>query len=154
MNVLYDENGDFKLGTILSEQDGSLQIESQHGKRTKVKSSHVLMRFGEPAVHDLFPAASGLKDEMDPSFLWEACGDEEFSFSDLAREYFGAAPSAPQSAAVLLRLHEAPVYFHRKGRGRYRRAPQEILRAALASLDKKRHQQALIAEWVLSLIHI
>jgi len=147
MNVLYDENGDFKLGTILSEQDGSLQIESQHGKRTRVKSSHVLMRFGEPPLAELLPAAQGLKDDMDPSFLWEACGDEEFSFSDLAREYFGGTPTAPQSTAVLLKLHEAPVYFHRKGRGRYRRAPEEILRLALASLEKKRQQQAQIAAW-------
>src|SRR3974377_2070162 len=100
MNVLYDENGDFKLGTILSEHDGALQVESQHGKRTKVKPSNVLMRFGEPSVHDLIPAAQGLKEEMDPSFLWEACGDEEFSFTDLAKEYFGGTPTAPQSTAV------------------------------------------------------
>jgi exoribonuclease-2 len=151
MNVLYDENGDFKLGTILGEHDGSLQVESQHGKRSKVKTSHVLMRFGEPSVHELIPAAEGLKDEMDPSFLWEACGDEEFSFADLAREYFGGTPTAPQSTAVLLKLHEAPVYFHRKGRGRYRRAPVEILRAALASLERKRQQQMLVAEWVAEL---
>ena len=33
MFALYEENGDFKLGTILTEADSALQIESQHGKR-------------------------------------------------------------------------------------------------------------------------
>jgi exoribonuclease-2 len=60
-------------------------------------------------------------------------------------EYHGAKPDAVQTAAVLLRLHSAPMYFHRKGRGRFRKAPPEILQAALAGLEKKR-QQALAIE--------
>jgi exoribonuclease-2 len=36
MFVLYEEDGDIKAGSILSEQDSSLQIESQHGKRGKL----------------------------------------------------------------------------------------------------------------------
>lgn len=40
-------------------------------------------------------------------------------------------------------MHGAPVYFRRKGRGQYQRAPQEQLQMALASLERKR-QQALV----------
>jgi exoribonuclease-2 len=43
---------------------------------------------------------------------------------------------------LLLALQAAPVYFHRKGKGRFRKAPPDILAAALAGLEKKR-QQAL-----------
>jgi exoribonuclease II len=151
MNILYDENGDFKLGTIISEQEGSLQIEAQHGKRAKLKSSHVLLRFAEPPLASLMAAATALKEQIDPSFLWEACGDEEFGFAELGREYFGAATGPAELTAVLLRLHESPAYFHRKGRGRYRRAPAQILQAALAGLDRKRQQQAQMAQWVAEL---
>ncbi len=148
MHVLHDENGDFKLGTILSETEGSLQIESQHGRRAKIKASHVLLRFGAPGLAEMQAEAARLCEEIDPAFLWEACGDDEFAFIDLAREYFGAVMVPAQSMAVLLALQAAPVYFHRKGRGRYRRAPAEILAAALAGLEKKRQQQLLIAQWV------
>ena len=56
-----------------------------------------------------------------------------------------ALPS--ESAGVLLRLHSAPIYFHRKGRGRFRKAPPDILKAALAGLEKKRLQQEQIEHW-------
>ena len=45
---------------------------------------------------------------------------------------------------MLLRLHAAPIWFHRKGKGRFRKAPAEILQAALAGLEKKRQQAAAI----------
>jgi exoribonuclease-2 len=49
---------------------------------------------------------------------------------------------------VLLALHAAPVYFHRKGKGRFRKAPADILAAALASLEKKRQQALAIEGWI------
>ena len=85
---------------------------------------------------------------VDLDFLWECCGQDEFSYDKLARDYFGHAPGAPELAAVLLRLHGAPMYFYRKGRGRYRPAPPEALKAALASVERKRRQAALQAEYV------
>ena len=33
-----------------------------------------------------------------------------------------------------MRLHDAPMYFYKKGRGRYKPAPAEALKAALASV--------------------
>ena len=37
---------------------------------------------------------------------------------------------------MLIRLHSAPMYFYKKGRGRYKAAPPKALEAALASQEK------------------
>ncbi len=140
MFVLFEESGAFKAGTILADKDASLQVETSHGKRVKLKSSHVLLEFREPAPAELLDRAEADAEALDADFLWEVCGDDEFSFTELAADYFGHAPSAVEAAALLLRLHSAPIYFHRKGRGRFRKAPSDILKAALAGLEKKRQQ--------------
>ena len=144
MFVLFEESGAFKAGTILADNDASLQVETSHGKRVKLKSNHVLMRFREPSPGDLLARAEAAAEELDTAFLWEVCGDDEFDFDAFAAEYHGHAPNAVESAAVLLRLHSAPIYFHRKGRGRFRKAPADILEAALSGLEKKRQQAETI----------
>ena len=45
MNVFFEEDGAFKAGTVLADNNTSLQVENQHGKRTKVKEAAVLIRF-------------------------------------------------------------------------------------------------------------
>lgn len=144
MFVLYEEDGAFKAGTVLADNDATLQIENTHGKRVKLKRTHVLLEFREPAPAELLARAEAGAEELDVEFLWEVCGDDEFAFTDFAAEYQGHSPTAVESAAVLLRLHSAPIWFHRKGRGRFRKAPSEILQAALAGLEKKRQQAAAI----------
>jgi len=147
MNVLYEEEGSFRIGAILADNDTSLQVQAPHGKRSKVKASNVLFRFSEP-LSGFMEGAQKTAGEMDLDFLWECCGQDEFSYDKLARDYFGHAPGAAELAAVLLRLHGAPMYFYRKGRGRYRPAPPEALKAALASVERKRQQAALQATYV------
>lgn len=144
MHVLFEEDGAFKTGTVLTQTDASLQVETPHGKRLKLKTSHVLLRFTSPAASELMARAEAEADGLDPDFLYEVCGDDEFDFSELAAEYFGHSPSPVEATALLLKLHAVPVYFHRKGRGRFRKAPPEILQAALAGLEKKRLQQETI----------
>jgi exoribonuclease-2 len=151
MHVLYEEAGDFRVGTVLSEADASLHVEAPHGKRSKIKAANVLLRFEDAAPADFVARAEALAAGIDVDFLWEASGPDEFAFDALAREYHGRAPAALEAAAILVRLHGAPVYFHRKGRGRYRAAPPEILKAALAAVEKKRQQQARIDEWAAAL---
>lgn len=141
MNLFFDEDGGFKAGTVLSGTDSAYQVELPTGKRTKVKASHVLVRFESPSPAALMEAAGAEAASLDLDFLWEVAGTEEFGFAELAQEYYGGAPSPVQAAAVILRLHSSPVYFHRKGRGRYRPAPAEILKAALAAVEKKRKQE-------------
>jgi exoribonuclease-2 len=148
MYVLFEEDGAFKTATLLTDNDASLQVETASGKRVKIKSANVLLRYKEPSPGEFLGLAEALTESIETEFLWECAGDGEFSFCDLADDYFGGAghkASALEAAALLLALHSAPVYFHRKGKGRFRKAPADILAAALAGLEKKR-QQALAIE--------
>lgn len=140
MNVFYEEDGEFKVGAVLADNDASLQVEAPHGKRSKVKSSTVLLRFEAPAHTAFMAEAQAQADAIDIDFLWQCCGADEFSYDTLTREYYGHAPGAVESAAVLMRLHGAPMYFYKKGRGRYKAAPEESLKAALASVERKKLQ--------------
>jgi exoribonuclease-2 len=153
MNVLFEEDGAFRAGSVLADNVTSLQIELASGKRSKVKAANVLLRFATPAPGELLERAETDAAGIDIDFLWEVCGEQEFSFEELAAEYHGAKPDSVQAAAVLLRLHSAPIHFHRKGRGRFRKAPPEILQAALAGLEKKRQQAAAIERMVEELKH-
>ena len=145
MNILFEEDGSFKAGHVLADNNTSLQVELPSGKRSKVKAASVLLRFAQPAPAELMKSAEDAAEEMDTGFLWEACPDHEFGFEEFASDYYGHTASAPEAAALLLRLHDAPMYFHRKGKGPFRKAPPEILQAALAGQEKKR-QQALAME--------
>ena len=147
MNVLYEDSGAFKVATVLVDRDNTLQVEAPHGKRAKIKSKDVLLRFPEPGAGELLVQAEALAVGIDADFLWQCCGAEEFGFTELAREYCGRAPSSVEAAGILVKLHSAPMYFYRKGRGRYRAAPPETLRAALVGIERKKQQQAQISAW-------
>ena len=147
MNVLYEDSGAFKVAMVLVDSDNTLQVEAPHGKRAKIKSKDVLLRFPEPGAGELLAQAEALAVGIDADFLWQCCGAEEFGFTELAREYCGRAPSSVEAAGILVKLHSAPMYFYRKGRGRYRAAPPETLRAALVGIERKKQQQAQISAW-------
>jgi exoribonuclease-2 len=147
MNVFYEEDGGFKVGSILADNDTSLQVEAPHGKRSKVKSASVLFRFDQP-LQGFLDAAQKAAEKIDLDFLWECCAQDEFAYDALAKEYFGHAPNAHEAAALLLRLHAAPMYFYKKGKGRYRPAPPDALKAALASVERKRLQALQQAQYV------
>ena len=148
MNVLFEEDGAFKAGTVLADNVTSLQVELASGKRSKVKAASVLLRFDAPAAAELLDVAERDAGEIDIDFLWEACPDAEFGFEEFAAEYAGHTPSPVEATALLLRLHSAPMYFHRKGKGRFRKAPPEILQAALAGQEKKRQQALAIQRMI------
>jgi len=143
MNIFYEEDGSFKVGSIMTDNTTSLQVESLSGKRSKVKAANVMLRFTQPALSEFMAQAEALAETIDVEFLWECCPPDEFGAEQIATEYFGHSPSALEAAATLIRLHGAPIYFHKKGKGRYRAAPPEILKAALAGVEKKRQQLAL-----------
>lgn len=139
MNVFYEEEGSFKVASVMTENPGSLQIEAPSGKRSKIKTANVLMRF-DGALAGFMENAQAEAEMLDTAFLWECCGEPEFGFEELAKEYYGSAPSVTQNAAIAIRLHSAPVYFYRKGKGRYKAAPEETLKAALNAIERKRQQ--------------
>ncbi len=148
MNVFYEEDGGFKAGNVLSDQGAAMQVESASGKRSKVKSGHVLFDFREPDAGTLMRDAQTLAETIDLAFLWECAPQAEFSFKDLATDYFGRAATPVESAALVTRLHSAPMYFYRKGRGHYRPAPADALKAALAGIERKQREAALQADYV------
>ncbi len=151
MHVLFEEDGAFKTGTILTGSDASLQIETASGKRSKIKSANVLLRYDDILPTDLLCRAEQAATEMDVAFLWECAAESEFAFGELANEYFGHPANTVEATALLLTLQAAPIYFHRKGKGRFRKAPSEILAAALAGLEKKRLQAEAIERMSASL---
>jgi exoribonuclease-2 len=148
MYLIFEEDGHFKAGSILSESDATAQVESASGKRSKIKSASILLRFAAPAPAAVMSEAEVLAAELDADFLWEAAGADEFGFEQLAQDYYGHAPRPAESVALLQKLHASPIHFHKKGKGRYRPAPAETLAAAKAGLEKKRlaaERQAYLA---------
>lgn len=151
MNVFYEEDGAFKVGAVLADNATSLQVEAPHGKRSKVKSAAVLLRFEAPPLSAFMSEAQQLADAIDLDFLWQCCGENEFEYAAIAQDYFGHAPAPAESAAILLRLHGAPMYFYKKGRGRYKAAPPESLKAALAGLERRRREAEQKEQYVAEL---
>jgi len=151
MFVLFEDAGKFLAGRVLSETDASAQVELDSGKRVKVKSAHVLLKFEKPQPQELLREAQALAEGIELDLAWEFAPEEEFGFADLAREYFSAQATTAQQAAALLRLFEAPHYFRRAGKGRFRKAPAEILQQALAAIEKKKQVQAQIEAWAAEL---
>ncbi|MGG7604474.1 ribonuclease catalytic domain-containing protein [Massilia sp. BKSP1R2A-1] len=148
MNVFFEESGDFKVGTVLSQAGEAYQVELASGKRSKVKAKDVLIQFANPEPEALMSAAKAIAAEVDLDFLWEVAGQEEFGFAELGAEYFGHAPLPSEAAGLVLALHAAPIYFHKKGRGRYKAAPEQTLKAALAGIEKKKQQAIIQAGYV------
>jgi exoribonuclease II len=151
MHILFDEAGKLLTGRLLSEAESSLQVELDSGKRVKVKTANALLRFEKPAPAQLMPAATALADSMDLELAYEFAPEDEFGFADLAREYFSASAGTEQQVAALLCLHGAPHYFRRAGKGRYKKAPADILAQALAAIEKKKQVQAQIETWAAEL---
>ncbi len=148
MHVLFEDDGQLKAGTVLTDNDTSLQVEAASGKRLKIKAAAVLLRYAEPSPSQLIAEAQKETRELDPNFLWDVSGDDDFGFADLARDYYGHAPRPVEAAAVAIALAAAPMFFYKRGKGRYRRAPPDALKAALASVERKKHEAAQMAGWV------
>jgi len=152
MNALFEDGGKFHAGRVMSETDASLQIELGSGKRSKVKAANVLLRFAAPEPDALLAAAETTAREIDLDLAWEFAPEGEFAFAELARDYFGAKADVTQEAAALLRLFSAPHYFRRIGKGRFRKAPEEIVKAALLGIERKRLIAVQVDAWAGELV--
>ena len=153
MNLLFEDDGRILAGLVLSETDASAQIELPGGRRIKVKAASALLRFAQPAAADLMAAATPARADIDMSLLWQSAeGREEFSFGELATEYFGADATTVHQAATLLALQQSPMYFYKRGKGRYKRAPEDALTAALAGIERKAREAEQIEAWAQALL--
>ena len=151
MYVLFEESGKFMAGRIMSEAEASAQVELDSGKRVKLKAAQMLLKFDKPAPATLLAEATALAQTIELDLAWEFAPEEEFGFADLAADYFSANSTPVQQAAALLRLFEAPHYFRRAGKGRFRKAAAEIVQQALAAIEKKKQIQAQIEAWAQAL---
>ncbi|AHG65012.1 ribonuclease catalytic domain-containing protein [Advenella mimigardefordensis] len=147
MYVVFEDDGSFKAEKIHSEADSTLQVESVSGKRSKIKRNAVIFTFDGIEPQTMLEQARATSEDIDLQFLWECAPQDEFSAQDMALEYVGHEPSITEKTAILLRLHSAPAYFHRKGKGHYKAAPADILQAALAALEKKQRQAEQQQAW-------
>ena len=150
--ALFEDSGKFQAGRVMSESDTSIQVELESGKRVKVKSAHVMLRFDRPAPSDLLQQGLVLAQEIELDLAWEFAPEEDFSFVDLARDYFSAQANITQQAAALFRLFEAPHYFRRLGKGQFKKASAEVVQAALAGIERKKQTAAQIDTWAAELI--
>lgn len=153
MNLLFEDDGRILAGLIMSETDASAQVELPGGRRIKVKGANSLLHFATPSAADLMATATVQRAEIDMSLLWQSAdGRDEFSFGELAAEYFGASATAVHQAATLLALQQSPMYFYKRGKGRYKRAPEDALNAALAGVERKAREAEQIEAWVQALL--
>lgn len=147
MNIFYEESGQFKVAAIVQKNDSTYQVDTQHGKRTKVKANNVFVEFDTPMA-DFLDKAQAEAAEIDTDLLWEVCGEEEFSAEAIASEYFGRQPGKIELAATLIALYAAPMYFYKKAKGVFKAAPEETLKQALAAIERKKQQEAQVEAWV------
>lgn len=151
MHLLYEDGGDIKVATVQSGAGSSdaesWQATSLSGKKIKLKAKEVWLRFEKPEPQELMAQASVLSKEIDLQLLWDCAPDEEFGLIDVAHEYFGSQASIAQQTGLAIALQGAPVFFRRKGRGRFQRAPLEQLQAGLAALERKKKELELQLTW-------
>ncbi len=152
MFLLFEEAGKFVAGRVLSEAEASVQVELDSGKRVKVKGANILLKFEKPAPAQLLSEASLISQSIELDLAWEFAPEAEFGFADIAREYFSADASTSQQVGALMRLYEAPHYFRRAGKGRFKKASAETVQLALAGIEKKKQILVQIELWSQDLI--
>ena len=156
MNLLYEEGGDIKIATVQSASGTgdaeSWQATSLSGKKIKLKAKEVWLRFEKPEAQGVMDEALTLSKEIDLQLLWDCAPDEEFGLVDVAHEYFGDQASIPQQVSLAIALQGAPVFFRRKGRGRFQRAPLEQLQAGLVALERKQKELEQQSLWQQDLV--
>ncbi len=152
MYALFDDAGKFLAGRVMTEADNSMQIELESGKRVKVKSANVLLRFEKPQPAQLLATAQAQAADIDLDMTWEFAPEGEFGFAELARDYFSASAGPELQVAMLLRLFDAPHYFRRAGKGVFKKQPEDIVKAALAGIERKKQLAAQIEAWAEELV--
>ena len=93
MFALFEDAGKFLAGRILSEAESSMQIELDSGKRVKVKTAHVLLKFDKPAPAELIAEGQRLAAEIDLDLAWEFAAS--FSVQRVGVHRGLASPGSP-----------------------------------------------------------
>ena len=151
MNFIYEEGGEIKgacaVGPALAGAD-HWQAQTQYGKRIKLKAKEVWLSWNTGDLATIMQEAEQIAKEVDMDLLWECSPLAEFKFEQVAKEYFGDAVQTEQVIALAMALQNTPIYFRRKGRGNFARAPEEQLKAALIAVERKQREALLQQEWI------
>ncbi len=150
MHFIYEEGGEIKgastIGAFVAGAD-HYAAQTQFGKRIKLKAREVWHQWSNQDLDKAILEAQELAAQIDMDFLWECAPEAEFKFDQVAKDYFGEGVQSAQIIALAIALQSAPIYFRRKGRGQFLRAPEDQLQAALASVERKRKEAQLQKEW-------
>ena len=156
MHLLYEEDGELRIATSLSSsgsaESQTWQASALSGKHLKLKSKDVWLQFDHADPSALLDEAKQIAKTIDLQLLWDCAPEEEFSLLEIALEYFGARATIPQQVALAIALQGAPIFFRRKGRGHFQRAPQEQLKAGLAAVERKQKELEQQSLWQQDLV--
>ena len=70
MNLFFEEDGAFKVGTEMSGTDSACQVELPTEKRIKVKRSHIFVTYNSPSPAEFLARAQQESEEIDLEILW------------------------------------------------------------------------------------
>jgi exoribonuclease-2 len=138
MHVLFEEAGKFLAGRVMSEAEASSQVELDSGKRVKVKAANVLLKFEKPAPAELLAAGQRPWPSIELELAWEFAPDERIRLCRPGARLFQRQRTLAQQAGALFRLFEAPHYFRRAGKGRFKKAPAEIVQGRLLAASRRK----------------
>ena len=131
MNLLYLESGALKVGRVLKEAGASFQVQSQFGKKIKVKANHVFFFFDHADPDEFFNSSQELAKTIDPDLLWEAFDGVEHDYSAVAKVFYGDSITKEQEASVLKVLFDYPTHFYKKGHGNFKPATPDSFLSGL-----------------------
>ena len=159
MHFIYEEGGEIKGASAIGQASpaaDSWAAQTQFGKRIKLKAKEVWLKWEGGELVGLLDLAKSLAAEVDIDLLWECLPDTEFAFAEVAKEYFGNKVGQEHLIGLAMALQNAPIYFRRKGRGNFVRAPEEQLKAALLSVERKKqeanHQEQLKEQMIAGML--
>ena len=93
MHLLYEEDGEFKVGTVLAQAPASFQVESPHGRRSRIKAANVLLSFERPGAAELLGAAQAYAAGSTPI----SCGSAAVAASSVSRTWRGSTWAASRA---------------------------------------------------------
>ena len=113
----------------------------------------MLLRFAAPEPEALLGAAERSRARSTSTSPGSSRPKASSRFAELARDYFGAKADVDAGSGRAARAcSRAPHYFRRLGKGRFRKAPEEIVKAALLGIERKRQVAVQVDAWAAELV--
>ncbi|AWD32698.1 Ribonuclease R [Candidatus Kinetoplastibacterium sorsogonicusi] len=140
MFIIFENKNNFLIGKILSETENYVNIEYAKGNRLKLKKNNILLRFNNDTknLDHLILEANNLSETLDPDFIWEYVGCNEFNAIKFAKEYYGDNTNIIEILSMLIFLNKNPAYFYKIKNGDYKPANENVLKKAIIAINKKK----------------